>query len=231
MLVQSAVAVVSMCLLAGCETTGFSPRETPAVSYPNYIFSLQSGPAGPPQRIVAPIRLAVAQVGEDAPPAALLDKLAGQRILVTSVGGMPLPDGGQFPYLRSGRQEPDYADQVKTACSLAQAAGADYVLLISGSLDSWEQHNSLSVLDFTILGGVMLPGVNIHVEGKEAGTLISTATCKPVLFVSADIHASALSPDFLVDGKTTTLDAKVRDQLAAKLADQFLNQLNGYSGH
>jgi hypothetical protein len=81
------------------------------------------------------------------------------------------------------------------------------------------------------LGGVLLPGVKIHVEGKGAGTLISTATCKPVLFVSADTHTSVLSPDFLVEGKTTTLDAKVRDELAAKLADQFLNQLTTCSVH
>src|SRR5215469_2727681 len=133
MLVQSAVAVAAICLLAGCGSTGLSPRETSTVSYPNYILSLQSGPAGPPQKIVAPIRLAVAQVGEDAPPAALLDKLAGQRTLVASVTGLPLPDDNQFAYNRPGRQGSDYASRMKAVCGLAQIAGADYILVIGGT--------------------------------------------------------------------------------------------------
>ena len=111
-LIQSAVAVTAVCLLAGCETTGFSPRETPMVSYPNYILSLESGPASPtgaPQKIIAPIRLAVAQIGEDAPPEALLDKLAGKKTLVASVDGLPMPDDNQFPSVRPGGLGPDYA--------------------------------------------------------------------------------------------------------------------------
>jgi hypothetical protein len=231
MLVQSAVAVAAICLLAGCETTGLSPRETSTVSYPNYILSLQSGPAAAPQRIVAPIRLAVAQVGEDAPPATLLDKLAGQKALVASVTGLPLPDDSFSLYSRPLRQGPDSGSRVKALCGLAQAAGADYVLIIGGSLDSWEQHNSLSALDITIVGGAIVPGAKIHVEGRGAGTLISTATSRPVLFVSADSSTAAMSPDFLIDGKTAALDARVRDELAAKLGDQFLNRLTACSVH
>lgn len=231
MLVQSAVAVAAVCLLAGCETTGLSPRETSNVSYPNYILSLQPGPASAPQKIVAPIRLAVAQVGEDTPPPALLDKLAAQKTLVASVTGLPLPDGGLFPFMRPGRQEPDYSSRVKAVCGLAQAVGADYVFIVGGSLDSWEQHNSLSALDITIVGGTIVPGAKVHVEGRGAGTLISTATCRPVLFVSAESRTAAMSPDFLVEGKTAALDARVRDDLAVKLGDQFLNQLTASVGH
>jgi|GEM_PF-909961 hypothetical protein len=236
MFAQLAVAVAAICLLAGCETTGLSPRETSAVSYPNYILSLQSGPSAAPQRIVAPIRLAVAQVGEDAPPAALLDKLAGQKTVVASVTGLPLPDDNPFHYspFRYGRlnqQGPDSATRMKAVCGLAQAAGADYVFIIGGSLDSWEQHNSLSALDITIVGGAILPGAKIRVEGRAAGTLVSTATCRPVLFVSANTHTSAMSPDFLVDGKTTAVDAQVRDELATKLGDQFLNRLTACAAH
>lgn len=228
-LLQSAAAVAVICLLAGCETAGLSPHETSGVSYPNYILSLQSGTDGPPQKIVAPIRLAVAQAGEDAPPAALLDKLAEERTLVTSVTGLLLPDDSLFPYGRPVRQGPDSASRVKAICGLAQSAGADYILIIGGSLDSWNQHNSLSALDMTIVGGAIVPGAKIHVEGRGAGTLISTATCRPVLFVSADTRATAMSPDFLVDGKTAALDAHARDDLAGKLVDRFLSQLSGAS--
>ncbi|HUA65130.1 MAG TPA: hypothetical protein VME24_04735, partial [Alphaproteobacteria bacterium] len=60
---------------------------------------------------------------------------------------------------------------------------------------------------------------------------ISTATCRPVLFVSADTRTSGMSPDFLVNGKTAALDAQVRDQLAAKLTEQFLNRLGACAVH
>jgi hypothetical protein len=225
MLVRLAAVGAVTCLLAGCETTGLSPREVSGVSYPNYIFSLQSGTNGPSQKIVAPVRLVVAQIGEDAPAAALLDKLAADKMLVASVGGLPVPDEGQV-----GLNQPDYASRVKTVCGLAQAAGADYVFLIGGRLDTWQQHDFLSLLDFTIVGGTILPGTRIHVEGRGAGTLISTATCRPVLFVSADTRTVALSPDFLDDGKTVTLQARVRDELAGKLADRFLERLTACAG-
>ncbi len=234
MLVQSAVAVAAICLLAGCASAGLSPHETAAVSYPNYILSLESattGPASAPEKIVTPIRLAVAQIGEDAPPETLLDKLAGQKTLVASVTGLPLPDENQLSYGRFGRQAADYASRVKAVCGLARVAGADYIFIVGGSLDSWQQNNLLSVLDATIVGAAIVPAAKIHVEGRGAGVLISTATCRPVLFVSADTHISGMSPDFLVDGKTAALDAQVRDQLAAKLTDRFLTQLTACAAH
>ena len=234
MLVPSVVAVTTVCLLAGCESEGLSPRETATVSYPNYILSLESGPSGPtgaPRKIVAPIRLAVAQIGEDAPPEAMLDKLAGQKSLVASVTGLPLPADNFSPFGRFARQAPDYASPAKALCGLAQSAGADYVLIIGGTLDSWRHDNSLSALDATIVGGAIVPAAKINVEGRGAGTLISTATCRPVLFVSADTRTSGMSPDFLVNGKTAALDAQVRDQLAAKLTEQFLNRLGACAVH
>lgn len=225
-IIQSVVAIAAVCLLAGCETTGLSPRETSGVSYPNYVFSLPSGNAAP-QKLTVPIRLAVAQVGEDTPSEALLAKLAGHTALVASVTGLPLPADRINPYYRGrfNSPAPDYAARVKSLCGLARAAGADYVFLYGGSIDTWEQKNPLSVLDLTIIGGVLMPGTKIHAEGKGAGVLISAATCEPVLFVNTDTKNSATSPDFLTQGKTIGLQANIRDQLAAKLTDQLLDQL------
>src|SRR5215469_6337557 len=90
-IIQSAVAVAMACLLAGCETTGLSPRERSGVSYPNYILSLQSDGTNAPRKVITPIRLAVAQVGEAAPSDAMLNKLAASKTLVSSAFGLPLP--------------------------------------------------------------------------------------------------------------------------------------------
>jgi hypothetical protein len=223
-IVQSIVAVTAVCLLAGCETTGLSPRESSGVSYPNYILSLPYTAA--PQKPAMPIRLAVAQVGEAAPPEAMLNKLAGHKTLIASVAALPLPsDTAPFYGYGPNAQKMDYAARVKTICGLARISGADFLFLFGGNVDSWQENNPLSILDITIVGGALVPGTKIHIEGKGAGVLISTATCRPVLFVNSEAKDSEVSPDLLVNGKTTALRVKVRDELVAKLTDQFVDKL------
>ena len=91
-IIKSVIAVTAVCLLAGCETTGLSSRERAGASYPNYILSLQSGGTNAPtQKPVVPIRLAVAQVGESAPPETMLNELTAQPTLVAWVVALPLP--------------------------------------------------------------------------------------------------------------------------------------------
>lgn len=233
-IIQSVLAVVAICLLAGCETTGLSPRENAGATYPNYILSLQNGATNAPQKVSMPIRLAVVQIGEAAPPEAMLDKLTQQKNLVTSVIGLPLPDDTvNFNLYRNNRdadfQNSVYSARVKTICGLARSAGADYVFLFGGNLDSWQENNFSSTFDITIIGGTLLPGAKIHIEGKAAGALISTETCQPVFFVNAEKRDSAMSPDFFVDGKTMGLRVKVRDELVAELNHQLINKLTDMS--
>lgn len=231
---QSVLAVVAICLLAGCETTGLSPRESAGATYPNYILSLQHGGTNAPQKVSVPIRLAVVQIGEAAPPEAMLDKLIQKKNLVTSVIGLPLPgDTINFNLYRNNNgadfQNSVYSARVKTICGLARSMGADYVFLFGGNLDSWQENNFSSAFDITIIGGTLFPGATIHIEGKAAGALISTETCQPVFFVNAEKRDSALSPDFLVGGKTAGLRVKVRDGLVVGLNDQLINKLTDMS--
>ena len=224
------MAAAAVCLLAGCETTGLSAREHAGASYPNYILSLQPGGTNAPvQKPAIPIRLAIAQVGETAPPEAMLDQLAGQPTFVASVVALPLPGEPEnyayYNYNRANHPGEDYAARVKSVCSLAQAAGADYVFIFGGNIDSWQKNNSLSVLDITIIGGVIFPGSKINIEGKGAGALIESATGRPVLFVSTETKKSAGSPDMLADGKTTELRTQVRDELVRKLTGELLKKL------
>jgi len=226
-IIQSAVAVAMACLLAGCETTGLSPRERSGVSYPNYILSLQSDGTNAPRKVITPIRLAVAQVGEAAPSDAMLNKLAASKTLVSSAFGLPLPgDEDNFRYYNRRNDPPeDYTGRIKAVRGLARAAGADYLFLCGGNIDSWQKRNPSAILDFTIIGGVVAPGTQIHVEGKGAGALIDVATGQPIIFVNAETNRSALSPDFLVDGKTTSMRVQARDELVGKLSDELLEKL------
>jgi hypothetical protein len=229
MLKLSAVAAAAG-LLAGCETTGLSPRESSGVSYPNYIFGLQTrltnSPVHPP---MTPIRLAVAQVGEPAPSSALLDQLTARHALIAGASGLPLPaDAGNSNWQNRGNTvSADYAGRIKTLCRLAQAGGADYVFLFGGEIDTWRKNNSFSILDLTLIGGTVVPGGRINLEGKGAGVLIDAATGEPVFFVNADVKRSAVSPDFLAEGKTHSLRAEARDALVEKLGVQLLDRLAG----
>ncbi len=223
-IVKSAIAVTAVCLLAGCETTGLSPRESSGTTYQSYIMNLQSGSTNAPQKVSLPIQLAVAQVGEAAPPGAMLDKLAGNKNLVASVDGLPLP-GDVYS------DSENYAARIKTICNLARTTGANFVFLFGGNMDSWQQNNSWSVLDATLVGGAIFPGTKICIEGKGAGALISTTTCQPVLFVNAEARKTALSPDYFADGRTSGVRAEVRDELAAKLTEQLMEKLPEISTH
>jgi len=229
-IMQSATAVAVAGLMTGCETTGLSPREFSGLNYPGYILSLQTdGTNAPSPKPVLPVHLAVAQIGETAPPQTMLDDLKAPPNLIASVVGLPLPAeaGSSFGFKRDNQAAGDYSSRVKAVCHLAQAVGADYVFLIGGNVDSWTKENSLSMFDLTLVGGWIVPGTKISIEGKGAGTLIEVATGRPVFFVNAECKASALSPDFLSAGKTTDLRVQVRDELAKKLSERLQKELVG----
>ena len=229
-IMQSTMAVAVVGLMTGCETTGLSPREQSGLDYPAYILNLQTGRTNaPPPKPVLPIHLAVAQIGETAPPQAMLEGLEAKSDLIASVVSLPMPadSGNSFGYRRAGQAAGDYASRVKAVCHLAQAAGANYVFLIGGTVDSWSRENSLGMFDLTLVGGWMIPGTKINIEGKAGGTLIEAATGQPAFFVCAACQESALSPDFLSAGKTTDLRVQARDELARKLSDELQKKLAG----
>jgi hypothetical protein len=226
-IILTALAAGSVCLLAGCETTGLSVRERGTVTYPNYILNLPvNATNAAPQKVRLPARIAVAQVGEDAPPQALLDQLAADKAHVASVAALPLPgESGPNYYNRASRADENYSGHIQTICNLARAAGADEVFLIGGNIDSWQEESDWSVLDFTVIGAFVVPACEIKAEGKSAGVLLDATTGVPEAFVSASAKSSESVPDLLTDGKTTGLEAKMRDELTTKLGNALLQKL------
>ena len=231
-IIQSILTVTgvgAVCLLTGCETTGLSPRERSGVSYPAYVMSLATAQTKvPSHRPVLPIRLAVAQVGEAAPPAALLEKLGRRADTIAAIAGLPLPGerGAVYDTSLAKASDDEYGRRMRSVCQLARFAGADYVFIFGGNLDSWRKGNQLSILDATLIGGVLLPGGEVNVEGRGAGVLVEVATGSPVLFVSADVSHSSSSPDFLADGKQTGMSVVARNELVIKLGDELLRKLS-----
>lgn len=205
------------CLLAGCETVGMSSRERAGVTYPEYIFSLRPNTnAAVHRELAVPLRLAVAQVGEVAPSAAMLARLETNHSLVAFATGLPMP----------GMAEGENAStRLQSLRRLAQAEGADYVFIFGGNIDSWRQGNELTFLNATLIGGAIVPGTSIKAQGKAAGALIEAATGEPALFASADEQKSGITPSLLADGKLDSLRAAMRDKLAVALADDLLRRI------
>ena len=222
---QFTVTLAALVCTTGCETANLSRREQANVSYPSYILNLRPRPSlGAPPKLTTPLRLAVVQVGELAPPKAMLDQLQSDRSLVAAVVGLPswIETRGQ-----SNNTEV-VAGQVQAVCQLAQSVGAGHVFVFGGNMGSWSDANALRLFDLTLVGAALLPSTKIIAEGKAAGTLIDTANCEPVVLASVDAKRSVHSPTQLTDGKSETLRAALRDELTAALAGELLRMLGGH---
>ena len=89
--IPQAIALGSA-LLAGCASSGLSPR-TGSLDYADFIYE-RSDRVAPASEVPAPrlpTNLAVAQLGENAPPSALIDSLKQRPDLFSSVQPIPLP--------------------------------------------------------------------------------------------------------------------------------------------
>lgn len=232
---SKAVALVTTAglalLVAGCETTGLSPRETGHGSYSHFVYQLareqQPVPAATYMR--KPIRLAVAQIGEVAPSTNILNRLKSHPGQIESVIALPLPSPTAEPFQTWGRehavrQQPPVA-QLSEIRSLARALGADQMFIFGGSIDTRSSRNPLAVLDVTLVGTAIFPSTEIHAEGKAAGILVDVASGAIRFQVEAEHGTKGATPSAFAYEKKDSVRVKVRDGLAERLADQFIRRL------
>src|SRR6266568_670584 len=133
----------SCCLsFAGC-STGLSPRETRTQNYPAFVLSLYDnpGPAAPTPALTTPLRIAVAQIGEIAPPQIMLDRLRQRGELFTRVEGIP----GVFEDVQGNNntaaltisERQQVRDRVGHLQHLAYDVGMDYLFIYGGAIDHY----------------------------------------------------------------------------------------------
>jgi len=215
-------------LVTGCETPGSLPQKHTATDYPGYILNLAAGGTNS----IAPkpalqIRLAVAQIGEPAPLKTMLASLAADPHLVASVIGLPLPGASENRTGTGVEKSPaaNYAREVKAVCNLAQAGGADYVLIYGDSVETWVKQNALSMFDCTLVGAEIIPGGKINLQGRAAAALIEAPSGRPVFLLNADCRRTAPTPNFLANGKAAEMRVTASDQLAGELSAALLRKL------
>jgi hypothetical protein len=137
--------------------------------------------------------------------------------------GLPMP-GGECRQHNCASSVTN-SSVLDAARNLSRDLGAEHLLLVGESLDSYSSHTFLSFLDLTIVGGVLLPGRQVHMSGKAAGALFDVETGRIVFLSSAELEKSGLTPTFYVEDKNNVLREKLREDLREKLAQDVLNQL------
>jgi hypothetical protein len=228
-----AAIIPAALLMTGCDTTGLSMREQHN-SYAAMMNSVyRETPGGATNKpLVKPMRLAVAQIGEVAPDAPLVTALGKDASLVREVIPVPMPGDivGNFGYnYADGKANtPDnLAAQVKSARNLARDSGADYLLLVGGSIDSFDTENVLAVFDLTIVGGYLVPAAKIHMDGKAAAALVDVESGRVVCMVNSQLHQSKSTPDFFSTQKRNEMSADMRGEILQVLAGDVLSKVGG----
>ena len=184
-------------------------------------------PAAP---IAAPARIAVAQLGEVAPPAAMLAKLRKDAAAFASVQSIPgLVDVGATVDRRgqpgdASAQEAarDHAERMRR---MARSIGADYLFLYGGTVDEARTDSPLKLANATIIGAFIVPGEVLQAQMRAAGSLIDTNTGRVVLAVSADAADRRRAASVAVEGDRIKQLEFLRDKVVLELADQLSTQV------
>jgi hypothetical protein len=218
----------------GCGGDGLSPREdyshnlAPAAYQQPDLSTSQPGesPAATgsqpsPLAIAAqvpirlPMRVAVAQVGEVAPPESMLEEFRHHKALFNRVEPISAIQCHSLSQVQSLR---------------AQAAeqGFSYLLVYGGNVDRGKTPTPLEVFNLTIIGLFVVPSDHIWANGKAVGSLIDVATGKPAMNLSVDARGSAFLPTYLADHVDEAMTNGVRDELIRKMTDQTVQRLTDH---
>ena len=216
--------------LAGCESSGLSPRERANTNVAAYQQALALGPSGPalpgglgrergPARpVVRPATIAVAQIGEVTPPEAMLARLRGRPDLFRDVIGV----SGVTPNVHYSRAESAVRDHLRELLDLSGDLGADYLLIYGGTVDSGTQVEPTSLLDLTIVGAFVVPSRTLTAEAKAAAHVVDVETRRVVTVATAAADDRAISTAVGVDGRQTSQVRRVADEAIEDLTGQVL---------
>jgi hypothetical protein len=204
-------------MILGCESSGLSYRESRGMDQGSYLAALQ--PDGPtqvvtPQRFRAPANLAVAQIGEVAPPQAMLDELRKAPTLFQRVQPIPAVGGPQYaPEAVAGARR-----QIDSLRAIAGSTGADYLLLLGGTVDTAHTPNALAPLDITIVGLYLVPGHETRALMKASGAIVDVRTGQIVSISSAELQDHNISTYMAGYGRTLLMINAMRDRATVDLA-------------
>jgi len=217
------IALTLCALLAGC-TPSQSRQMVPAQNYPTFIMSLYDDTK--PQHAIAPtapLRVAVAQVGELVPPQAMLDHLRRNKAMFQRVEGIPavFDDYSQSGALPTTPKQIT-RDRVARLQRMTQDLGLDYLFLYGDTVSNYTRENPLQILDLTIVGAFVIPSREVRANGKAAGALIDAKTGSVLFIASADTEQAKMATNSNQEGESLKVVQNARESLTLRLADQLI---------
>lgn len=221
---KSALIAATASLLAGCASSGLSYREGGSQTQASYLGALV---ADLPQQelrtakqMKRPADLAVAQIGEVSPPETMLAELRKANDLFATVQPIPATGGRSgYPYRYQSDASPNDAKAgIQSLINLAASSGADYLLLIGGTVDQTDRSTPLSVLNLTVIGAFIVPSHETQATMKASGAVIDVQSGQIVALTSADLQKSRLFTYASSDGDSMRMVQAMRDQVTKDLA-------------
>lgn len=219
----SRFSTVLLILAAGC-SSGQSRQMAPTQTYPTFIMSLYDDakpqPSTPP---TAPMRVAVAQVGELVPPQAMLDHLRQNKAMFQRVEGIPavFDDYSQSGAVPTTPRQIT-RERVARLQRMTQDLGLDYLFIYGDTVSNYTRENPLQILDLTIVGAFVIPSRQVRATGKAAGALVDARTGSVLLIASADTEQTKMATNSNQDGETLKVVQNARESLTLRLADQLI---------
>jgi hypothetical protein len=243
--VATAAALTGCALIAmSCSTTGLSTRDPAGTAYPQVVSALadpgllasSSGTSADttaqPARPVPPLKVAVAQLGEIAPPKAVIDRLIKEPGLFAVAEPLTAPafDGPSAWSYRSGpgsavAQREAVRHAIVEMRNLARDMGCDYVFAFGGTCDRATTDTPLSLADLTIVGAFVVPSKEIRAEGRAAGALIDVRSGRVVMTVSASADDTRLAASVAREHDELALVTSLRDKMVTDLADRLVQRV------
>jgi hypothetical protein len=235
----ASAAALSLAVLAGCDSTGLSPREAAGRNFSSYVYALQPHAGATtdaaPAPLALPTKLAVAQVGEVGPPSSFLNKLRAHPSLFSRVEGVTgavtvEPQRANPAGDSTVSTEERARVEVEAIRRIAREMGMDHLLLVGGTVDQVTKENGLSLLDLTVVGAFVVPSKQVDAEAKASGALIDVASGRVTLFASADASRGRLASSATQTSGEIDVMREARDEVLDKLAAQVIAQCEQQAG-
>lgn len=217
----SSALVASVLFAAGCERSGLSYREYRGQTqgaYLNQLLATQNAAslANEPASFRSPASLAVAQVGEVAPPLAMMSKLLEHGSLFRRVEAIPAVSGDAW---RRDVHDSAAQSEINSLRAMAGSLGMDYLLLVGGTVDEIHNATPLSMLNLTIVGAFIVPSHRTTATMKASGALIDVRTGRIVSISNAQAKDEQVRPLASAEGDMDRRLETMREEVAVALAD------------
>ena len=223
--VISGISLAIAICMAGCSTTGLSPREQGATNYNEMVYAL-SDQYSDDSLVVAqttpavPIRLGVAQIGETSPHELLLSLLRERTNLFSEIIEIPLMLGDE-PYT----QKIQYKKRSAEFRKLAKQLGATHLLMIGGHVDSRVVSSTWEIFDILVVPGFTVRSNEIFLEAKASAAFVETETGKVNFLLNVTAENYGKSPSFRINQNREILTLELREELSEEMVYELSRKL------